>query len=42
LESRIAITVLPKPFHEPIYRGSVWIDKETFALLRRESIQRLH
>jgi hypothetical protein len=24
---------------KPIYRGSVWIDKETFALLRRESIQ---
>ncbi|MDQ2978749.1 MAG: hypothetical protein M3R62_05980 [Acidobacteriota bacterium] len=23
----------------PIYRGSVWIDKETFALLRRDSIQ---
>ena len=23
----------------PVYRGSVWIDKETFALLRRESIQ---
>lgn len=24
---------------KPIYRGSVWIDKETFALLRRDSIQ---
>ncbi len=23
----------------PIYRGSVWIDKETFALLRRDSVQ---
>ncbi len=24
---------------KPIYRGSVWIDKETFALLRRDSVQ---
>jgi hypothetical protein len=24
---------------KPIYRGTVWIDKDTFALLRRESIQ---
>ena len=24
---------------KPIYRGTAWIDKETFALLRRESIQ---
>ena len=24
---------------QPIYRGSVWIDKETFALLRRDSVQ---
>ena len=24
---------------KPIYRGSVWIDAETFALLRRESVQ---
>lgn len=24
---------------KPIYRGSVWIDTETFALLRRESVQ---
>ncbi len=24
---------------KPVYRGSVWIDKETFALLRRDSIQ---
>jgi hypothetical protein len=23
----------------PVYRGSVWIDKETFALLRRDSVQ---
>lgn len=23
----------------PVYRGSVWIDKETFALIRRESVQ---
>jgi hypothetical protein len=35
------ITYVPKSTigDEPIYRGSVWIDKETFALLRRESIQ---
>jgi hypothetical protein len=25
--------------NKPIYRGSVWIDKETFALLRRDSVQ---
>lgn len=24
---------------KPLYRGTAWIDKETFALLRRESIQ---
>jgi hypothetical protein len=24
---------------KPVYRGSVWIDKETFALLRRDSVQ---
>ncbi len=24
---------------KPIYRGSVWIDQETFALLRRDSVQ---
>ena len=24
---------------KPTYRGSVWIDKETFALLRRDSVQ---
>lgn len=24
---------------KPVYRGTVWIDKETFALLRRDSIQ---
>ncbi len=24
---------------KPIYRGTAWIDRETFALLRRESIQ---
>ena len=24
---------------KPIYRGSVWVDAETFALLRRESVQ---
>src|SRR6202011_3267323 len=24
---------------KPIYRGSVWIDKETFTLLRRDSVQ---
>lgn len=24
---------------KPIYRGTVWIDKETFALLRRDSVQ---
>jgi len=24
---------------KPAYRGSVWIDKETFALLRRDSVQ---
>jgi hypothetical protein len=23
----------------PIYRGTIWIDKETFALLRRDSVQ---
>ena len=23
----------------PVYRGAVWIDKETFALLRRDSVQ---
>jgi hypothetical protein len=23
----------------PVYRGSVWIDKQTFALLRRDSVQ---
>ena len=25
--------------NKPIYRGTAWIDRETFALLRRESIQ---
>src|SRR5580765_1379286 len=24
---------------KPTYRGSVWIDKETFALLKRDSVQ---
>ncbi len=24
---------------KPIYRGTAWIDRQTFALLRRESIQ---
>jgi hypothetical protein len=24
---------------KPVYRGTVWIDKETFALLRRDSVQ---
>ena len=24
---------------KPVYRGSVWIDRETFALLRRDSVQ---
>ena len=24
---------------KPVYRGSLWIDKETFALLRRDSVQ---
>jgi hypothetical protein len=35
------ITYTPKSEvgEKPIYRGTVWIDAETFALLRRESIQ---
>jgi MucB/RseB family protein len=35
------ITFSPKTAvgEKPIYRGSVWIDKETFALLRRDSVQ---
>jgi hypothetical protein len=35
------ITYAPKTTvgEKPIYRGSVWIDKETFALLRRDSVQ---
>ena len=35
------ITFSPKitTGEKPIYRGSVWIDKETFALLRRDSVQ---
>jgi hypothetical protein len=42
-ESRPAYRVDFKPKasagDKPIYRGTVWIDRETFALLRRESIQ---
>lgn len=35
------ITYVPRSTigDKPIYRGSVWIDKETFALLRRDSVQ---
>lgn len=35
------VTYTPKSTvgDRPIYRGAVWIDKETFALLRRDSIQ---
>ena len=35
------VTFTPKQTvgEKPIYRGGVWIDAETFALLRRESIQ---
>ena len=35
------ITYAPKSQvgDKPVYRGTVWIDAETFALLRRESIQ---
>ncbi len=35
------VTFVPKVTvgEKPIYRGSVWIDKETFGLLRRDSVQ---
>jgi len=35
------VTYTPKTSvgDRPVYRGSVWVDKETFALLRRDSIQ---
>ena len=35
------ITYTPKSTagENPIYRGAVWIDKESFALLRRDSVQ---
>ncbi len=35
------ITFVPKSTvgDKPIYRGNVWIDKETFGLLRRDSVQ---
>ena len=43
LDGRAAYRVEYRPRQlvttKPIYRGTAWIDKETFALLRRESIQ---
>ena len=35
----IAFTPKVTTGEKPVYRGSVWIDMETFALLRRDSVQ---